>query len=261
MFQVFDQAKEPKLTQSAYRCFQCSNLFFESVYTLKYHMLTKHCRTIRGQIANANFDLQELSKFVQPATDSDAIDQSKKVSEHIKVIVHEPTPSIKKCPVCYRSFTIDGKLYFHLLTKHRPKILTALVCDICGKSFASRKNLGQHQIFCGKPRKGPVCEYCGLQCLTNTHLKRHLYVHTGTSQFTCQICEKKFATQRSLKNHTLLHTGHKPFKCEVCRKAFSEVSMLKNHRCGIGRLSQECKKCKGIFSSKKMLERHNCTTV
>lgn len=223
-------------------------------------MLTKHREEIPSQVDGDTVGYctpSESNKSMQVDTNSD-LSASKEKHEKVKIIVDQPTLTTKKCPVCHRGFTVDGHLYVHLLTKHRPKILTALVCDICGKSYASRKNLRQHQIFCGKPRKGPICEYCGRQCLTNTHLKRHLYVHTGTPEFLCEICYKKFATQRSLNNHMLLHTGYRPFQCKACRKPFSQASALKNHKCGHGRRTQECNKCGGVFCSNKMLKKHIC---
>ncbi|KAM9425261.1 uncharacterized protein KZ484_008331 isoform 2-T3 [Pholidichthys leucotaenia] len=82
---------------------------------------------------------------------------------------------------------------------------------------------------------GPVrdktcgCEVCGKAFSCNTHLKRHMQVHTQEKPFSCDACGKRFGLPFTLKTHMRVHTGEKPFGCEDCGKTFSRSTHLKNH--------------------------------
>ncbi|KAM3844386.1 zinc finger protein 202-like isoform 1-T2 [Vipera latastei] len=87
---------------------------------------------------------------------------------------------------------IQGKL------APKPRLNT---CAICGKSFAHRSLLHEHE---------------------KTHAKE--------KPFKCSECGISFSQMATLTSHKRIHTGEKPYQCTACGKSFSHSITLHSHR-------------------------------
>ncbi|XP_034245497.1 zinc finger protein 235-like [Thrips palmi] len=67
-----------------------------------------------------------------------------------------------------------------------------------------------------------VCQVCGKDWPSASHLEIHARKHTGEKPFECDVCGKKFSTKQSLEWHMRIHNGEKPYKCKVCGKKFTQ---------------------------------------
>ena len=95
------------------------------------------------------------------------------------------------------------------------KIQTAFQCDICEKSFKTKRTLQRHQT-----------------------------VHTGEKPFKCTLCPGEFTRKEGLQAHMLIHTGEKPFQCKRCdfrsRSSYNIALHQKIHDRGTVYRCSEC---------------------
>lgn len=131
---------------------------------------------------------------------------------------HEKQNHLTKlfCNECQSELLKDPNA--NIKCKHkRPqnKITESFICSNCGKKFASKMALGNHeQSKCGEkpPHK---CNVCNKSYNTLASLKIHASVHTGDKPHLCKFCGKAFRTLGQVKIHERQHSGEKPFKCPV----------------------------------------------
>ena len=76
--------------------------------------------------------------------------------------------------------------------------------------------------FIGDRIKLYKCSFCNATYTTNSHLKYHMFKHTGDFPFTCTFCNKGFAGKSQLKYHELRHTGI--VSCFLCIHFLSNYS-------------------------------------
>lgn len=158
------------------------------------------------------------------------------------------------CHVCGKQFRDSGGLTRHLKDVHAK--LKNFMCDLCGRSFASKATREDHRRIhtgerpyvchaCGKTFKSKAslyihsklhtdefphaCSYCNKQFRRRQELLAHVTTHTGEKNHACDVCAKKFRVKSELTRHKLIHSENKPFVCVVCSLAFRQKRYLNNH--------------------------------
>ncbi|XP_059056024.1 zinc finger protein 431-like [Achroia grisella] len=101
-------------------------------------------------------------------------------------------------------------------------------CDVCKKSFRTKKILKKHLITHSDERPYS-CGVCGKSYKRKPHLKMHLMMHNGEKPFHCDCCTKCFNTRQSLNKHKFTHIDQKPYRCDVCGNCFKTNCALKSH--------------------------------
>ena len=67
------------------------------------------------------------------------------------------------------------------------------------------------------------CDVCSFSCSYESHLLKHLRVHTNERPFKCKQCSYNSSLKCNLVQHQRIHTREKPYlKCKDC----SYVHML-----------------------------------
>ena len=143
------------------------------------------------------------------------------------------------------------------------------ICNLCGKTFSSKQNLGLHLKRHDK-REEVACNQCSKICSSTYKLNKHIKTHAPKSEpqkekvkSLCNICSKWLATRHQLRAHTrLLHGENKHLPCSNCGKNF-KVSCVGRHEklCKLSEeektaIKVECDECGKILANKGKLKRH-----
>ena len=73
------------------------------------------------------------------------------------------------------------------------------------------------------------CVYCGSKFIRSSHLRRHLYSHTGAKPYFCQICRKRFSRSDYVLIHAQSHHSNKIHFCCVCGKLYLNLEIFADH--------------------------------
>lgn len=165
-----------------------------------------------------------------------------------------------------REYTCHNNIFHSCasIAAERPGRLTVIgnkscLCDICKKSFSSKKTIGVHMVRVHmKKRNVYQCDMCPKSFRLKVSLQRHVYdVHTGVRNRICNICSKTFIRLSCLKVHMRIHSGDRPFKCEICLKTFNRSSNLSAHMLmHVGVLKYICQVCSKAFARQNHLNLH-----
>ena len=102
-------------------------------------------------------------------------------------------------------------------------------CETCGKMFAQKSTLEQHQAVHTDEKKFK-CKICPYSSKYSSHLAAHRRVHEGrVHRCTFDGCQYWTPKGTLLKAHIRAHNGDKCFKCETCGKGFVEAGQLRRH--------------------------------
>eukprot|EP00794_Sanderia_malayensis_P015943 gene15943-17546_t len=135
-------------------------------------------------------------------------------------------------------------------------------CQLCNEVFKQAQSFSGHCRLhrTGKP-KAFKCTVCKLSYTTRSHLKFHMFKHTGNYPYTCEFCGKGFAGRSQHRYHTLRHTGQSPYICKECGGRFWKKRNLDVH-CAKHRSDdaqtglQRCAHCHAMFESLDDLQTH-----
>ena len=74
------------------------------------------------------------------------------------------------------------------------------------------------------------CTYCGKSFAHRFYLREHENRHRGQFRLYCPLCQKGFMSSTGLKGHLANHhSGTKDYQCQQCDKAYSYKHHLKEH--------------------------------
>ncbi|XP_053461604.1 zinc finger protein 548 isoform X1 [Nycticebus coucang] len=158
-----------------------------------------------------------------------------------------------KCSACGKSFAFKHALIEHQKIHRRER---PYECNKCGKFFRYGANFMKHQTVHSGERTYE-CRECGKSFMYNYRLLRHKRVHTGERPYECDICGKFFRYSSTFVRHQRVHTGERPYECRECGKFFMDSStLIKHQRVHTGERPYKCSECGKFFRYISTLIRH-----
>lgn len=186
-----------------------------------------------------------------------------------KAEIQEDKGHTYECPTCLEVFEDAKALKKHKYT-HQEEA-DRIICDICGKSFASKGGLSAHRVIHSDNREY-ICEHCGAGFNQKgnlmTHLKTGLALCKGmkgvhTLLVECSICKRSFTSLNRLRQHEKKHErinklmSANELTCKVCDKLFRTFHEVKRHAMThSGEKPFACTFCNKAFAQKSNLMAH-----
>lgn len=133
-------------------------------------------------------------------------------------------------------------------------------CEICQRTFDSKRKLTEHKKHMHKARKH-ICNKCGKGYVYRSRLVMHMRTHKSNpnkKRFPPlhQLLDKTANKKR--KNNGMMMTRDTK-KCTKCPKVFQNITFLWFHHKHSHKPKYKCTMCYGAFTSSTLLERHKRT--
>ncbi|XP_065068982.1 zinc finger protein 182-like isoform X2 [Rhopilema esculentum] len=135
-------------------------------------------------------------------------------------------------------------------------------CQLCNEVFKQAQSFSGHcRLHRNNKSKAFKCTICKATYTTRSHLKFHMYKHTGNYPFNCEYCGKGFAGRSQYRYHALRHSGQSPYICKDCGGRFWKKRNLEvhcsKHRCDDAPAGlQKCAHCLAMFEDLEDLQTH-----
>ncbi|XP_038211596.1 zinc finger protein 260-like isoform X2 [Zerene cesonia] len=108
-----------------------------------------------------------------------------------------------QCDTCGKGFRSKGELRDHIHSQHLGK--TQHKCPICDKLLSSRRSTTRHvkSVHHGlvETRKDKVCQICGKTFSSKKNLYEHQLIHSGDRPLSCNVCGVTFRQKACLYTH------------------------------------------------------------
>lgn len=139
---------------------------------------------------------------------------------------------IYKCEKCEREILGKRNYQRHLQTHEEdPNKRRPYKCDICKDTFTREDSLKSHLKLCHEnDSELTLCEKCGKTFNSVRNLNRHLLTHANERPYKCSTCQKTFSMWSYLKTHSKCHEVDRALDlCEKCGRTFKSYDYLKHH--------------------------------
>ncbi|CAF4890188.1 unnamed protein product [Pieris macdunnoughi] len=192
-----------------YLCFYCANDYTE------YSDLKKHMKS-HGQCTTRDYSLKAI----------------KGNSIEIKLDI-----SAIECEICNEPFTSRSEIVDHLIGKHDLDYdktvetpisefrLVDMKCQYCEKDFSYFVYLRRH-LKLAHSQNNFVCDDCGATFNSKRDLAFHLHNFHKYGGYPCDVCADVFDSKNALKSHK--NKNHFR-KCIYCNGSFASFSLLQKH--------------------------------
>lgn len=200
---------------------------------------------------------------------------------------------VMKCAHCEYETRDKGSFKSHV-AKHDPTA-ERFVCDVCSKTFRSRRGFRCHRrghddpeqlhrcthcefytpqkwswlqhlavIHRVDPGGNPLvesirCTECDFACVAEHQLKAHrIRKHTADKPFKCTECDYSAVVRYELDKHVgIKHRNERPYMCETCGFRSQTQSGFERHkRSHTGVKPFECDVCGQVYADNRKLKSH-----
>ncbi|KAJ8922311.1 hypothetical protein NQ315_004253 [Exocentrus adspersus] len=204
---------EEKTTKEGFKCDQCQRIC-ATKKLLKKHLLihtqerTFPCETC-GKLFRHKYEVTAHQRsHNKPTFQCDICSRmfihKSHLNVHRKKHLGEYTAFCEECQIGFvtlTSFKTHRNVYHDNLQ---------LICDNCGAALSSLSSLKEHKLThdpnYGKERSH-VCDICGKSYLTSRNLRCHMKIHSKICAYKCNICGKSVSSKSILETHQKMHTG------------------------------------------------------
>lgn len=119
------------------------------------------------------------------------------------------------CDICSKTFKSKKYLNTHMKTHENQK---QIVCKVCNAVFTDRALMTDHITKAHPDEKPYLCSECGLRFIRNDYLVVHMRRHLGIKPYKCKFCGKGFPRATDVNVHEKYHTNEKTHLCTTCGK-------------------------------------------
>ncbi|KAI5637101.1 zinc-finger associated domain (zf-AD) domain-containing protein [Phthorimaea operculella] len=132
-----------------------------------------------------------------------------------------------KCKVCKKTLNRWNSFMNHA----RKHLGFKIVCEFCGKSFASSNQLKRHcRSFHGMQSRGrQIVQFGWKKRSEKVHERRE---HTGERPFVCDLCAAAYFSRKCLLQHIESHRTTASVQCDKCPLTFKSRRHLAKHMYG-----------------------------
>ncbi|XP_063911182.1 zinc finger protein 62 homolog [Zophobas morio] len=125
-----------------------------------------------------------------------------------------------QCKSCDVKTQNKATMINHVNSTHQ--VITASLCDICGKCFSNHNKLLRHRkVHNDETPFG--CRQCLKRFKNKSSLTTHVLSVHEKRIFICEQCGRSFKKKFSLESHHKEHAGDYAFQCHICDKKFGNI--------------------------------------
>ncbi|KAI5706689.1 hypothetical protein M8J75_010463 [Diaphorina citri] len=197
---------------TSYKCPHCTSLF------ARFFSLRKHLRSHSGvrpficTICNKSFvQRNHLNRHTNihtgPGYQCNICGRVMNDRTNLKVHMRNHTGEKKYiCEVCGKGFVQWSSHYYHMFTHSESRNFQ---CTVCDKKFATPAGLREHKRVHVISEEKHICETCGNSFSSRRNLLYHIKIHTTDRPYKCEMCSTTFKMRKYLVQHYKTHRHNK----------------------------------------------------